>query len=137
MSKKASAGRKAGAISAIPVGLAWAIVALRVVSIPSSVSVSNAHTFIMIASASMILMSGVFAAVIGAIAGLLFVETTNKLPIQSVYVKAVIPVVIVGSLYLLGVSLNSMLFHVKVLEILGVTALSTLLFAYLFNRWSR
>lgn len=85
----------------------------------------------------MILMSGVFAAVIGAIAGLLFVETTNKLPIQSVYVKAVIPVVIVGSLYLLGVSLNSMLFHVKVLEILGVTALSTLLFAYLFNRWSR
>ena len=140
MNQEFSAALKAGTMSALPLGSAYGVFMITYV-FPSNLLVSH-PTFRATVLVGVVLMSLAFAAVLGAVAGLIFVAATNKLPIQSTYIKAVIPIPILWSLCLLyTIAFNSLerFLYLLALQLVPVSIIlvCTLLFAYLFNRWSK
>jgi hypothetical protein len=145
----------AGIVAALPVGLIWALSTFSFAqgqlqsNFSRNPTVWNIHTVMLVTEVGFIVVGLAFSACFGAIAGLFFVTATNKLPIPSTYVKAMIPVMILWSLFVVssfvlawlpnlarnyGVFLN---YFIETLEALVVLFLGTSLFAYLFNRWSK
>ena len=80
-----------------------------------------------------------FTSILGAVGGLVFVVTLNKLPIRSTYIKAMSPFVILLILNFLrriwitssGLG-NSQVFFLGLVLIFDAA-----IFSYLFNRWTR
>jgi hypothetical protein len=153
--KETSAGLIAGAVAALPVGLIlaavmiWFILTVLPAQFKSN-PVMTSHTMILLMSGVALLMYVPLAACVGAIAGLIFTLATNKLPIRSTYVKALIPLAALWALYLLWTLyvlaftrppvgrlyvLNYLL--IPSIEGAGVLAFGVLLFAYLFTRWTK
>jgi uncharacterized paraquat-inducible protein A len=105
----------------------------------------------MFLSGFMILIMVAMAAFVGLVAGLIFVKVTCKLPIRSNYIKAVIPVGVLWVMWLLYLLWSSWgrvwslsryfayYFESLMLTVGGFAGLGlcTLLFAYLFNRWTK
>jgi type II secretory pathway component PulF len=147
MRKETSSGLIAGAVSASLVGLLFAVAILFTVGPgfestfkENPILAPNAHALYLAISAFMVLMYVALAAFLGGIAGLIFVFATNRLPIRSTYIKAIIPIPILWLVYLLvfARSLHSLLSaFTHSLEGTGVIVLCALLFAYLFNRWTK
>jgi hypothetical protein len=149
MRKETSAAFIAGALSGLVVGLAFVAVFLTLIlwiyplkyygRNPATVSREE----IIFAAVFMGSLFTGFITLLGAIAGTIFVRATNKLPIRSTYIKALIPVPIVWALFRLWLlffnnwaSLALSYLFVESLEGAGIIALGVVLFAYLFNRWS-
>lgn len=156
MRKETSAALIAGAVSALPVGVLAAAAEIfliwRVIpALPNRNPVLLSQPVMLFLSGFMILIMVGVGAFLGLVAGLIFAKGTIKLPIQSNYVKAVIPVGVLFAVWLLYTlwfisrdvwSISryfTYYFNSLMLTVAGFggLALCTLLFAYLFNRWTK
>lgn len=77
----------------------------------------------------------VFIGILGAIAGFVFSKFVNKVPLQSIYVKAVVSVTCLWLLlFIVKWSISGEEYSPQ--DFVSIV-LSALVFAYLFSRWSK
>jgi len=138
MGKNYRAGVLAGLISSLPLSIFVLVVLLPNV-LPWWQSRISSYTSFLELMAFVVLVFVGTMAFVGAISGLIFLATFNKIEKHSTYLKAIFPVVILWSLYLLGNTADLYSSYSAWLDmiLLAALVLDAMFFAYLFDRQTK
>ncbi len=144
-------GSKAGAIAGLVLGAAvflvltiglWNYSLSLITSVLSEPGLQRSQGFVTQAwfwvFAIGLMLDLVVGAILGTIAGYIFTKTVGKLPVRSTYIKAVLFCFILWLIPVLLVRRSMLFGYFEVfLIVLVLFVLDALLFAYLFDRWTR